>query len=156
MGGENWKFKSEVFGGFNRRDVINYIEKLASERNELQKENERLSERISEMEKELLDKSSADSATIAQLETELEMERTSAREAREIAAEGAEKIMGEFRSKYDEFREEMKTGLTNAHSELAKSSKYINRFWGMFETAGKRLSEMEQTVSSIRNHADED
>ena len=35
-------FKRRVFGGFDRRDVVKYIEELASERNALLKENEKL------------------------------------------------------------------------------------------------------------------
>ena len=40
--GEKQGFKRRAFGGFDRKDVINYIEELAAERNALAAENEKL------------------------------------------------------------------------------------------------------------------
>lgn len=40
-------FRSNIFGGFNRRDVIGYIEQLHKNLNDLQKENELLHSKLS-------------------------------------------------------------------------------------------------------------
>ena len=53
MESEKSSFRSRIFGGFDRRDVAAYIEKLAGERNRLRAENEKLSARVSELEDEL-------------------------------------------------------------------------------------------------------
>ena len=50
---EKGNFKSRVFGGFNRHDVIDYIETLATERNELSRENERLRGQVEALEERL-------------------------------------------------------------------------------------------------------
>ena len=47
---ENNTFKGSIFGGFNRQDVMNYIEKSSKESAQLLEEN---AEKISELEKEL-------------------------------------------------------------------------------------------------------
>ena len=47
---EKGNFRGRLFGGFNRRDVIDYIEVLAGERGELERENQKLRERIWELE----------------------------------------------------------------------------------------------------------
>ena len=53
-------FKSKIFGGFDRKDVVNYIEKLAAERNkykqqcsELEEEIRLKKEKISQLEEEI-------------------------------------------------------------------------------------------------------
>jgi len=46
-------FKNRLFGGFDRKDVVNYIEKLASERNDLQVRCRELEKKLSDAEDKL-------------------------------------------------------------------------------------------------------
>lgn len=50
---EKGNFKSRVFGGFNRHDVIGYIEALAKERNDLKRENVALRGKVEALEDRL-------------------------------------------------------------------------------------------------------
>lgn len=52
MPGEISYFRKRFFGGFNRRDVIDYIEKLAQERNRLLAAKDRAESEASELNEE--------------------------------------------------------------------------------------------------------
>ena len=43
-------FRGQFLGGFNRRDVLDYIEELSAERNSLAAENEKLRNRVDALE----------------------------------------------------------------------------------------------------------
>ena len=97
--GEKGNFKGRVFGGFNRHDVIDYIETLAAERNTLARENERLRGKIEALEERLetpSDRPEPEAPACAAAEA-LEEER---RELRRAAQE-ALRALREVKSQYD-------------------------------------------------------
>ncbi len=62
---EKGNFKSRVFGGFNRQDVIGYIESLAKERNDLKRENGALRGKVEALEDRLAELSGGEDAPCA-------------------------------------------------------------------------------------------
>ena len=150
MGGENGNFRSKFFGGFDRRDVIDYIEKLAEERNSLRGENELLQERVSQIEVQLSEKSVENSCRISQLEAELDAERTKSCEAMEMAIEGAEEIVREFRQRYEELRSDVEISLAHTRCEITKTSECVDRMYSAFVVAGTRLDEIEEAISNMK------
>ena len=84
MSGEKGNFRTRLFGGFNRQDVISYIEELASRRTACEKERDRLrgeldaaNDRVSSLENE----SASLRREIDRLRSQLSAERKSRTEA---------------------------------------------------------------------------
>ena len=153
MGGENGNFRSRLFGGFDRSDVIKYIEKLAEERNSLRMENERLQEQAAQLEEQLSGKNAEGDSRILQLEAQLEEERTKSCEAWEATLADVENAVRELRQKYEEIRSDMDINLTQTRCEITKAGECVDRMYAAFESAGTRLDEIEKTVLSMKKSA---
>ena len=71
MANEKGNFRSSLFGGFNRRDVADYIEKLSAERNRYKAENSSLNETVEKLQSDIEDLN----AQIKELSDKLEATR---------------------------------------------------------------------------------
>lgn len=131
MKGERGNFKGRVFGGFNRHDVIDYIETLAAERNELSRENERLRGRVEAMEERLAQEPEPTPEPVEEHED-------SRRELRD-ALEEAQKVLNGVKSEYDAVCADIKINAAQTDHELKMITTRLAGLQESLSTAGKRL-----------------
>lgn len=138
MGSELGGFKSRFFGGFDRKDVIDYIEKAAAERNELTKEKEKL---VEENEK-LNEKISAISSDLVLLKTENRELKSKLEEAENSAKSQEESLR--------ELRETIISDTMAALEELSKKCDDINAsFDSTSEKVNEALSNMREKTLEL-------
>jgi len=143
MTGEVNSFRSSFFGGFNRGDVVDYIAKLAQERNELEDAKNKMEE-----EKRAL---------ILEIETL----RRETEDTRRSLAEDSERLAGTFESVGDAFSEyegafnelcsqfgmvveRLNTELKNADEITAKAPSMLSR-------AAERFGDLRSEFEAGRN-----
>lgn len=131
MKGERGNFKSRVFGGFNRHDVIDYIETLAAERNELSRENERLRGQIDALE-EGLDRE-------PQPVPEEPVEQEDSRRELRVALEEVREVLNGVKSEYDAVCTDIKINATQTDHELKLIAAKLTGLQASLAAAGKRL-----------------
>lgn len=127
MKGERGNFKGRVFGGFNRHDVIDYIETLAAERNELSCENERLRGQINALEERL------------EQEPEEPVEQEDSRRELRDALEEAREVLNGVKSEYDAVCTDIKINATQTDHELKLITAKLTGLQASLADAGKRL-----------------
>lgn len=127
MKGERGNFKGRVFGGFNRHDVIDYIETLAAERNELSRENERLRGQINALEERL------------EQEPEEPVEQEDSRRELRDALEEAREVLNGVKSEYDAVCTDIKINATQTDHELKLITAKLTGLQASLADAGKRL-----------------
>ena len=124
---ENYAFKSVAFGGFDKQDVIHYIEQTAKEaaavQERLQKENEDLQTEADSLRtqvRELQTRLETETALREQAQSELEQERTARQglEAFKLAAE-LERLRPEAEA-YAQFRDRVGDIECDAHKRAAE------------------------------------
>ena len=126
---EKGNFRGRVFGGFDRQDVIDYIESLATERNALSRENQELRERLWELEERSSAPEEPDSAD----------ERR-----REIAGalEEARALLRSVKGEYDALCADVKINAAQAEGELKTVSARLSGIQAALGAAGERLEEI--------------
>lgn len=139
MGGERGNFKSRFFGGFDRRDVIGYIEELAAERNSLLKENECLKECIEETKLRI-----ENEALSAKAENEAMMaEAAAASESAGKAISDAEATIRSLREKCASICADVEINISHARCEVNSLLDGLAGFSSAFKTADEKLMELE-------------
>ena len=126
---EKGNFKGRVFGGFNRHDVIDYIEKLAGERNDILRENQKLQGRIDALEERL----------------ERAEDKRAAEEARSVAAkalEDAKGILEDVISGYEGVCGDININVSQAAHELGAVNVKLATLQETLRTAGEELSKV--------------
>lgn len=129
---ENYAFKSVAFGGFDKQDVIHYIEQTAKEaaavQERLQKENEDLQTEADSLRtqvRELQTRLETETALREQAQSELEQERT-ARQGLEAFKPEAERLASELErlrpeaEAYAQFRDRVGDIECDAHKRAAE------------------------------------
>ena len=129
---ENYAFKSVAFGGFDKQDVIHYIEQTAKEaaavQERLQKENEDLQTEADSLRtqvRELQTRLETETALREQAQSELEQERT-ARQGLEAFKPEAERLAAELErlrpeaEAYAQFRDRVGDIECDAHKRAAE------------------------------------
>ena len=86
---EKGRFRTKLFGGFNRRDVAEYIEFLATEKSRVQEENDRLTEELEAIYAEQSESRGRDDGELESARQEAEEIMHSAEDARQAALEEA-------------------------------------------------------------------
>lgn len=126
---EKGNFRGRVFGGFDRQDVIDYIESLATERNALSRENQQLQERLWELEEQ--------AAAPAE-------EPAGDSERREIAGalEEARELLRTVKREYDALCADVKINATQAEGELKTISARLSGLQAALGSAGEKLEEI--------------
>ena len=145
MAGEINSFRSRFFGGFNRGDVVEYIEKLSKERNEMEAAKIKAEDEV------------------RALTPEIERFRSEAEEARRLLEEDRDRLAGAFKSagnafaEYeDEFKklcEEMNLAAANLSAELKKAVETTARMPPMLSRAAERLEELRSEFDAGENKA---
>lgn len=126
---EKGNFKGRVFGGFNRRDVIAYIESLAKERNALAMENQTLRGRVDALEERLEERRLPD-------HDELVLAR-----AREVLR-NANGILDELKRSYGELCGDININISQADHELKAVAGKLAALQDSLRAAGERLEGM--------------
>lgn len=138
---EKGNFRGRVFG-FNRRDVIDYIEELATERNMLQKENQELRERLWALE------DSGESLPASEASEDDSEDVDAAREALESALSEARELLRRVKSEYDELCADVKINASHAEGELKTISQRLAGIQETLQSAGERLEEIGEKLDA--------
>lgn len=134
MTGEISYFRKRFLGGFNREDVIDYIEKLAQERNKLQEEKDKAEHRLLILTSEL-----------ETLRLEIEQARKSEFEDREnkiAAVIAALNTFAGLETTLNNLNEEVFKISERAREEFNKARDNIAELPNILERADKRFAEL--------------
>ena len=134
MTGEISYFRKRFLGGFNREDVIDYIEKLAQERNKLQAEKDRAEQKVQSLTGEL-----------ETLRVEIEEARKSEFEDREnkiAAVIAALKTFSDLETTLSNLNSDIFNISKRAREEFKTARQDIAELPGILEQADKRFAEL--------------
>ena len=140
MPGEINGFRKRFFGGFNRRDVVDYIAQLAKERNELLAQRDKAVQEASKLSGEL---------TTALSEFE-EMKRV-ADQAKLEALESASKTFSELDGAFKALRKEIETTSAGVCAELETAGKTIASVPSVLERASERFNKLWAVLETEKN-----
>ena len=144
MRGKIISFKTRLFGGFDRRDVISYIEKLAAQRNKYLKTAERLETQMNDLRRMLSD-------------AELEIADANRRlvEVNVAALNDASETLTRLQESYESIRLDMELTTAQVKGELCKVGDTLLLMSTVMNTAGHHFSELRAVVEKEKNDADE-
>ena len=149
--GEIEYFRKRFVGGFNRQDVIDYIAKLAQERNDWCEAKERADRDVQALSNE-----------VATLRLELEKARQEARESREYKAAMLESVavtVSKLEAAFEHVRLDFDTTVESICTEFDQARKTITSLPGHLARAGEGLKivhaacDAERKQSVINSHS---
>ncbi|MDR1589221.1 MAG: hypothetical protein LBS51_03400 [Oscillospiraceae bacterium] len=153
MTGEIKRFKREVFGGFNRDDVIAYIRELSVERDKYKSEAARLESELRSIDAE----ASGLRSEIRTLENRASSLREEIREAQRRAREtvdgvldGALRGLGELEETYSAVRSDVAAAVARARGELAAACDRAELLSPAFDEIFKSFNNARLAVSAER------
>ena len=132
---ENYAFKSVAFGGFDKQDVIHYIEQTAKEaaavQERLQKENEDL-------------QTEADSlrTQVRELQTRLETETALREQAQSSTTARLRRTVELFRAQYVTLMSSFESTASHVTAELRKVEVNLSQLPRAMDQAGTELNEL--------------
>lgn len=138
---EKGNFKSRVFGGFNRRDVIGYIEALAKERNDLKRENGALRGKLEALEDRLAEHASAEDADCAT--PDLPDQETLVRARVEEVLKNAHAALDEVRDAYRTFAGDVLQSADETDRELSAMSEKLTALRQALQEGEERLTALD-------------
>ena len=149
---ETGNFRGKLFGGFDRQDVIDYIEEIAGERNSLQEENERLLQRLELFEERYGACPQDIPEDTAAGEDASDTDDRYADTRAELAAlvSEAEDTLEDVLRRYDAVCADIKINVTQAQCELSKAEGHSRSLTGSLENAGERLREISRAIGKIK------
>ena len=122
---ERGNFKGRVFG-FDRRDVIGYIETLAGERNRLAQENQTLRGKLEALEERLAQQEAA-------------QEEPSAQEQMDEAMNKALETLDTLRADFDGLLGDVRINVSQSKDELRGVCEKLDKLTETLKAAGERL-----------------
>ena len=122
---ERGNFKGRVFG-FDRRDVIGYIETLAGERNRLAQENQTLRGKLEALEERLAQQEAA-------------QEEPSAQEQMNEAMNKALETLDTLRADFDGLLGDVRINVSQSKDELRSVCEKLDKLTETLKAAGERL-----------------
>lgn len=137
MKGERDFFRKSFLGGFNRRDVVAYISKLAAERNEIEATRDKA-----------VNDARAMTLEIAALQMELDEARRLAEDYKAEALEAAAKVFAELETLFEVLRIDVERATAGACKELDAVAATVAGVPTIFEQACDRLAEMKSTINT--------
>ena len=146
---ENYTFKSVAFGGFDKQDVIHYIEqtskeaaenleKLRQERDSLQTEAESLRSQVRELQTRL----EAESSLREQAQSQLEAEQTARQELEADTLAKLRRTVELFRSQYVTLMSTFESTASHVTAELRKVEVNMTQLPRAMDQAGTELNEL--------------
>ena len=156
---ENTKFKTRVVGGFDKSDVVNYIKKLAGERNELKKAYEEseekfelLSEQLEETtvtNAEAVEKAKALSLEVEELQEKIEeMHRENEENKQQKIAfiDNTLANLSELENAIALVNENIKVAFERAHTELMVACNTLAEISPMLEKSFRQFEEIRANI----------
>ncbi len=162
-------FRGKLFGGFDRRDVASYIEKLAAERNdyivkcrelettvnELTEEVVRLKEEFSDRENELVNAHAAEiekitgefEAKLAEMEVSLADANMRAEERRTAERDAAAALLDELVENYGAAESDAQLIFSRVFEDLEAVGKKLNSIPEILSSSRERLSDIREKIN---------
>ena len=145
MPGEQNYFRKRFFGGFNKNDVIDYIEKMSKELNELE---------------DLYEKAKAEAHDLSDMNAKLRLDANIAKEEAEIVVKALADDNATLRQDLQKLKLETEStekahsdelALLHRESEEAKRllRESINRKNAVFDAVGMNLTEFETVINEL-------
>jgi len=131
MTGEINYFRKRFIGGFNRQDVVDYVAKLAKERNALRAERDKAVQDAGVLANE-----------VAALRLELEEARRSTNESKLEALQSASRTFTELENAFEALRGEIDKTAADVCEELDLARGAIASVPRVLDRAGERFSEL--------------
>jgi cell division septum initiation protein DivIVA len=151
---ETGNFKSKLFGGFDRQDVINYIEVLAGERNSLREENEKLTEKVAELEARCAEFPDADDDAPSDTEGEVSSDDDAVNDTAEKCAQlidHANEIILDIKSQYDAICGDIKINVTQAEFDMSQLAIKNKNLSDSLNAADSRFAELLAEIEKLKN-----
>ena len=145
---ERGNFRGRLFGGFNRKDVINYIEALAEERNKLDQENAQLKEQMEAIaeSQQASEISENDNRDIQEKSEYVKVEPSV--NCGGAAAEIRETVL-QMRNSIEAFQRDIRINVINAQSEIADITAKFTEILGAVESVEERLESLDREFIDI-------
>ena len=151
------KFRTTMFGGFNREDVSAYILKLANERNEYKKRAKAAEDKLAAIEDEVdavLSELCCEEEEIAEEICEEIAEETVCEECAEETADG--EPVSDIEDEIDQLGADIQQSVESLKSELIENtpeelSDRINRVLGMLESTEAQFGLLVKTLKEIKS-----
>ncbi|MDR2358137.1 MAG: hypothetical protein LBD92_08680 [Oscillospiraceae bacterium] len=158
MLGDIRRFRREILGGFNRRDVVSYIKELSGERDRHRETAERLEAELRTL--------SADADSLraeimacgerdAKLREELRAARQRAREAGNSAFDGALRRISEIKHMYSGMRSDIAETAERVRAELGRAGDSAALMSTVFDKLGKHFDDLRAAVSEEQERLNE-
>lgn len=138
---ERGNFKSRVFGGFNRHDVIGYIEALAKERNDLKRENVALRGKVEALEDRLAGCAPAEDDACAA--PDLPDQETLVRARVEEVLRNAHAALAEVRDAYDALSGDIRQSVGETAAELMSLAEKLGKLQAALQEGEERLEALD-------------
>ena len=145
MTGEIEFFRKRFVGGFNRQDVVNYISKLAQERNEWREAKEKSDQDVQAFTDE-----------IAMLRLEIEKARREVRESREYkvaALEAALMTFSKLETAFENMRADLDTTIESICTELDQARKTVTSIPNFLARAEEGIKELQAACENEKKDA---
>ena len=136
MNGEVYPFRKKLFGGFNQQDVIDYVAKLAEERNAQSAAKEKAQSELQEL--------TAEKEKTSRELREVTAERDEAKQEARTLAFDINKLNGELekaRQWTKEGREQKIASLDDAANAFAQLDSSIKDMYSIIKTASEQIHE---------------
>ena len=147
MSNEKGNFRSSLFGGFNRRDVADYIEKLSAERNRYKAENSSLNETVEKLQSDIEDLN----AQIKELSDRLE---TTCREPLGLhiaACEDAIAAASKLKTALSDKTEKIKELSESVDENLSQINKYLASLPSAADKACNKIGNAIERLNELKN-----
>jgi len=134
MTGESNYFRKRLFGGFNRKDVVNYIAKMAQERNELAAARDRFEEEARALSGEI--------TALRQKTEEASRAMQEDHEHKASVFETAGNVFKEFEEVFRGLQTDIEAAVANVFEELKNTGDMTARLPSVLAQAGESLNEL--------------
>jgi chromosome segregation ATPase len=158
MLGDIKRFRREILGGFNRRDVVDYIKKLSGERDKYRGDAERLGSELKALSAEA-DGLRAEIRALNERDSNLRDElRTAQQRARETGNDAFDvtlRAIVEIERMYSDMRSYMTASAERMRAEMRKANDSAALMTTAFDDLSGRLDDLRTAVSAGREHLNE-
>ncbi len=139
---ETGNFRSRLFGGFDKQNVMDYIESLSRERNDLQKENEALREKLMEAKAQIDELKSAAAAERCEEPEQPTVPEPEPPKAVEETVKEALEIVEWLRSRYEEICADVRIDISQTEADVTRLTGKTAGLMETLKSAGGRLEHL--------------
>ena len=141
------RFRTSVFGGFDRGDVVDYLEKIAGERNEYKERAQKLEDDLNAEREDFGARLRNIEAELKTAREELDAAEKRAEEVRVSAVSDAVRILDELKDKYDNVRTDMEVTTNHLRCELIRLGDSLSLITSVFSKTGERFNELSEYIN---------